>query len=47
MSKKLKDNVLELLKGLNAKTLLLYVVLFLGSSLLLGTLLRYLFENVT
>ncbi len=47
MLKKLKENVLEWVKELEPKTILLCLILFLASSLVMGTLLRFIFENIT
>ena len=47
MLKRLKENTLERIKEMDSKSLLLYVILFFAASLLLGTLLRYIFENIT
>ena len=47
MLKKLKENLLEWIKNLEPKTILLCLVLFLVSSLVMGTLLRFIFENIT
>ena len=46
MLKKLKENILEWIKSLEPKTILLCLVLFLASSLVMGTLLRFIFENI-
>ena len=47
MLKKLKENTLAWIKELEPKSILLYLLLFLLASLLLGTLLRFIFENIT
>ena len=46
MLKKLKENTLNAIKELDTKSLLLYVVLFFLASLLLGTLVRFIYENI-
>ena len=46
MLKQLKENSLDKIKDLDTRTLLQYVVLFAVSSLFLGTLIRFLIENV-
>ena len=47
MLKRLKENTLEWIKEVDAKSLLLYLFLFIVVSLFLGTLLRFVFENIT
>ena len=47
MLKKWKENVLDRIKELESKTLLLYIFLFLLASLILGTLVRFVVENVS
>ncbi len=42
----LKDNLIERIKEADKKALLLYAFLFVLAALLLGTLIRFLFENV-
>ena len=46
MLKRLKENTLAAIKALDAKSILLYVVLFFLASLVLGTLIRFIYENV-
>ena len=46
MFKKLKEDLVERIKETDPKTILLYVLIFILSSLLLGTLIRFIFENV-
>ena len=45
--KKLKEGVVEVIKNANPSTLLLNVLLFFASSLFMGTVLRYIFENIS
>jgi type IV secretion system protein VirD4 len=47
MIKKLKQNLTDLINDIDSKTLLLYIVIFVVSSLLFGTLIRFLFENIS
>ena len=47
MFKKLREDVADAIKSLDAKTILLYVFLFVISSLIIGTVLRFIFENIT
>ena len=47
MFKKIKENMMEAIKSLEAKSILLYVLVFLLSSLFIGSLLRYVFENLS
>ena len=47
MLKRIKENTLERIKEADAKSLLLYIFLFFASSLLLGAIVRYIFENLT
>ena len=46
MSKKMKQSLGEALGGLKNSTLLLYAVLFVVSTLLCGTLVRFVMENL-
>ena len=46
MLKKLTDSLLDKIKNLKSSTLLLYIILFIVSCGLMGTLLRSLFENI-
>ncbi len=47
MFKKLKEDIGASIREMDPKTILLYVILFVVSSLVLGTLVRYLFENLS
>ena len=47
MLKKIKENLGEFTKNVDEKTLLICIGLFFGASLLLGTLVRYIIENIT
>ena len=46
MFKKLKEDLVERIKETDPKTILLYVLIFIVSSLLLGTLIRFIFETI-
>ncbi|MBR2716140.1 MAG: type IV secretory system conjugative DNA transfer family protein [Oscillospiraceae bacterium] len=47
MLQRLKDDLLKWIKEVDTKSLILDLVLFVAASLFMGTLLRYLFENIT
>ena len=47
MLDKLKENLGEFAKNVDEKTLLISIGLFFGASLLMGTLVRYIIENIT
>ena len=47
MLKRIKENTLDRIKEMDAKSLLLYIVLFFAAALLLGTLVRFVVENVS
>ncbi len=44
---KMKENLLERIRKMETKSILLYIFVFLLASLLIGTLLRYIFENLS
>ena len=45
--KKLKEGMLEAIKTLDTTTIMLYVGIFFLSSLFMGTIIRYIFENIS
>ena len=47
MFKKIKENVVKVITGLDNKVLFTYLLVFFASSLLLGTLIGFVFENAT
>jgi len=44
---KLKDEFLGFIKDIDTNVLMIYIGVFIGSSLFIGTLLRYIFENIS
>ncbi len=47
MFKNLKEDISKFVEELDQKTILLYVVIFVASSMILGCLVRFLFENIS
>ena len=47
MFKKLKENFSDFIENLDSKTILFYVAIFVGGALVLGCLVRFLFENIS
>ncbi|MBP5750162.1 MAG: hypothetical protein J6X24_05195, partial [Firmicutes bacterium] len=47
MFRKLKENLSDFIDSLDGKTIMFYVMLFVISALVMGCLIRFLFENLS